>query len=98
LFEVPEAAGHLNLQAALEILAGQGLTRILSEGGSTLAAALIRAGLVDDLAQFTAGALIGADGHPALGHLGLSALADAPRLTLRETRAIGPDTYALWSF
>jgi diaminohydroxyphosphoribosylaminopyrimidine deaminase/5-amino-6-(5-phosphoribosylamino)uracil reductase len=98
LLEVPETAGRLDLQAALQLLAAKGLTRVLSEGGSTIAAALIRRGLVDDLAQFTAGSLIGAEGHPALGPLGLAALADAPRLTLRETRAIGPDTYALWSF
>lgn len=98
LIEVPETAGHLDLTAALSTLADRGLTRILCEGGGTLAAALIRAGLVDDLAQFTAGALIGAEGHPALGSLGLSALADAPRLTLHEARTLGPDTYTLWSF
>ena len=98
LIEIPETAGHLDLTAALRALAAKGLTRILSEGGSTLAAALIRAKLVDNLAQFTAGALIGAEGHPALGPLHLAALASAPRLTLRETQTLGPDTYALWSF
>ena len=53
---------HLDLTAALKALAAAGLTRILCEGGGGLAAELIRASLVDELAVFTAGALIGADG------------------------------------
>lgn len=98
LIEIPETNGHLDLKAALRTLAGKGLTRILSEGGSTLAAALIRDRLVDDLALFTAGALIGADGTPTLAALGLQTLGEAPRLTLRETQTLGPDVYSLWSF
>jgi diaminohydroxyphosphoribosylaminopyrimidine deaminase/5-amino-6-(5-phosphoribosylamino)uracil reductase len=97
LIEVPEAAGRLDLTAALKALAGKGLTRILSEGGSTLAAALIKARLVDDLALFSGAALIGAEGHSALGHLGLAVLADAPRPRIRETVTLGPDLFSLWS-
>lgn len=96
LIAVPEAQGHADLGAALRLLAAEGLTRIFCEGGADLAAALIRAGLVDDLAQFTAGRLIGAEGRAALGALGLAALAEAPRLTLGSTTAIGPDTLSLW--
>lgn len=97
LIETTEATGHLGLTAALRTLADKGLTRILCEGGSTLAAALVKARLVDDLALFTGGTLIGAEGHPALGALLLGTLADAPRPGLRETRALGPDLYSLWS-
>ncbi|AWD23592.1 bifunctional diaminohydroxyphosphoribosylaminopyrimidine deaminase/5-amino-6-(5-phosphoribosylamino)uracil reductase RibD [Fuscovulum blasticum] len=89
--------GHIDPTAALSRLAGEGLTRILCEGGGTLAAALIGAGLVDDLALYQAGCLIGADGTPALAPLGLSHLAKAPRFRLRETRRLGPDTLSLWS-
>ncbi len=87
----------LNPRAALQTLAAQGLTRIFCEGGGTLAASLIRTQLVDDLALFTAGALIGGDGQPSLAAMNLTALKDAPRLTLRETKTIGPDAYSLWS-
>ncbi|MBN8631311.1 MAG: bifunctional diaminohydroxyphosphoribosylaminopyrimidine deaminase/5-amino-6-(5-phosphoribosylamino)uracil reductase RibD [Rhodobacterales bacterium] len=97
LIETPETDGHLDLPAALQTLAARGLTRILSEGGSTLAAALVKAGLVDDLAMFSGGALIGAEGHPALGPLALTLLADAPRPRLNETLALGPDMFSLWS-
>jgi diaminohydroxyphosphoribosylaminopyrimidine deaminase / 5-amino-6-(5-phosphoribosylamino)uracil reductase len=98
LIEVPETNGHLDLTVALQTLAQKGLTRILSEGGSTLAAALVKAGLVDELEMFTGGVLIGAEGHAALGALALETLGAAPRLTLQEARAIGPDTLSRWSF
>jgi diaminohydroxyphosphoribosylaminopyrimidine deaminase / 5-amino-6-(5-phosphoribosylamino)uracil reductase len=98
LIETSEVAGQLDLGAAMKTLSGKGLTRILGEGGSTLAAALVKAGLVDDLALFTGGALIGGDGHPATGALGLAALSAAPRPVLRNVEAVGPDTFSLWSF
>lgn len=97
LLEISTEKGHLNPRAALQTLAAQGLTRVFCEGGGTLAAALIKADLIDDLALFSAGALIGADGQPALGPLGLAALQDAPRLRLRETQNFGPDAFSLWS-
>ena len=40
---------------------------------------------------------VGKDGRPALAALGLTALADAPRLTLRDRQILGGDAYALWS-
>lgn len=97
LLQVPCENRTINPRAALQTLAAQGLTRVFCEGGGTLAAALIRAQLVDDLALFTAGALIGCDGQPSLAALNLTALKDAPRLTLREAKTIGPDAYSLWS-
>jgi len=98
LIETPEASGYLDVTTALTALAAKGLTRILSEGGSTLAAALVKAGLVDELALFSGGVLIGADGHPALGTLSLSNLADAPRPKLRGTDVLGKDGFSEWIF
>ncbi len=70
VLDCPSATGHVDLPAAFRLLAAQGLTRILCEGGSTLAAHLIEHRLVDEIALFSAGLLIGADGHAALGPLG----------------------------
>jgi diaminohydroxyphosphoribosylaminopyrimidine deaminase/5-amino-6-(5-phosphoribosylamino)uracil reductase len=97
LIEVPEAGGHLDLKAALQALARKGLTRILSEGGATLAAALVRAGLVDELAIFSGGILIGAEGHAAVGPLDLTALAQAPGFRLVRHERLGPDTLSIWT-
>lgn len=78
-------------------LAGHGLTRIFCEGGSGLAAALLEADLVDQLVGYCAGAVIGAEGLPAVGALGLGRLADAPRFSLRSSQTIGPDLCHIWT-
>ncbi len=97
LIEIPETNGHLDLTAALQTLAAKGLTRILSEGGSTVAAALVKAGLVDELAMFTGGVLIGAEGHPAFGPTSLLELSKASRPHLLGIESIGRDTLSKWS-
>ena len=77
---------HLDLRLALGVLAARGLTRVLVEGGSALAAALLRARLVDRLVWFQAPLLIGGDGLPAIGPLGADALAQC--LTLERTHGL----------
>lgn len=98
LLEVPKVEGHLDLSAAMTALAARGITRVFCEGGAGLAAALIRARLVDELVTFTAGAVIGAEGRAAMGPLGLGALADAPRLRLAGQSAVGGDAQCIWRF
>ena len=70
------AEGQIDLRVALSVLAARGLTRVMVEGGSELAAALLGARLVDRLVWFQAPLLIGGDGLPAVGGLGADALAD----------------------
>ena len=96
LIECASDGAQLSLPDALQHLASLGVTRIFCEGGATLATSLIRDHLVDDLITFTAGKLIGATGHPALGALPDAPLQDLPRLTLVQIRQIGPDTMAHW--
>ena len=97
LIPVVAAGGHVDLAAALRALSARGLTRILCEGGGQLAAALIRAGLVDQVILHSAGALIGDEGRPAFGTLALIALAQAPRLTLLSERRLGNDVETRWN-
>lgn len=80
----------------LRQLGAAGLTRVLCEGGSALAASLIAADLVDELVAFSAGFSIGAEGLPSVGALGLTRLAEAARLELAECRAVGPDAMTRW--
>lgn len=77
-------------------LATKGLTRVFCEGGGTLAASLLGAGLVDEIVGFTAGIMLGAEGTPQLGAMGLERLSDAPRFTLVESRPVGPDLMHRW--
>jgi len=89
-------AGQLDAADVLQQLGKHGLTRIFCEGGAALAASLIDADLVDHLIGMTAGVVIGAEGLPGIGAMGLSRLAEAPRFTLHETRRIGPDVMHHW--
>jgi len=78
LFELPASVAGVDLPAAARALAQAGLTRILVEGGGTLAAGLLRAGLVDRLAWFHAPGIIGGDGWPAAAGFGVTDLAGMP--------------------
>lgn len=86
----------LNPRAMLAALADEGITRVFCEGGGALAASLLGAGLVDELVVFTAGKVIGADGVPGMGALGLAHLADAPRFDLAGYDRVGCDTCQIW--
>jgi diaminohydroxyphosphoribosylaminopyrimidine deaminase/5-amino-6-(5-phosphoribosylamino)uracil reductase len=90
---VPARAGHLDLAKALERLGREGLTTLLVEAGAVLAAALLRAELVDEVHWFVAPAFLGGDARSALGPLGLRRLAE--RVALREPRVsrLGDDLY-----
>jgi diaminohydroxyphosphoribosylaminopyrimidine deaminase/5-amino-6-(5-phosphoribosylamino)uracil reductase len=80
-----------SLEAALALLGAREVTSLLVEGGAELAAALLRAELVDALALFLAPKLIGGDGRPLLGSLGVTALAAASELLETSVREVGPD-------
>ena len=91
VFAVAGEGAADGLQSVLAALARQGITRVLVEGGATLATALLGAGLVDRLYQFTAPLLIGADGYPATHSLAVARLADARRWRRVDGRIVGPD-------
>lgn len=87
---------QLNPSDVLHQLARHGFTRLFCEGGSALTASLLEADLVDELVGFTAGAVIGAEGLPSVGALGLSHLRDAPRFEVVESQPIGGDIQHVW--
>lgn len=70
--------GSLDLVSVMRALAGRGLTRVLCEGGSRVAAGLLRAALVDRIAWFRAPSIIGGDGLPAAVGLEVDRLDQAP--------------------
>ncbi|ARE40071.1 Diaminohydroxyphosphoribosylaminopyrimidine deaminase [Rhodovulum sp. P5] len=89
--------GQLDPAAILSALGAAGLTRVFCEGGGSLAASFLSAGLVDELVGFTAGLALGAEGRPSLGAMGVDRLAEAPRFQLCETRIIGGDVMHRWA-
>jgi len=85
------ADGRLDLAAVLKVLAQRGVTRLMVEAGPILAAAVLRADLVDAAAIFRAPTAIGPHGIDALDALPLSALTRSPRLTSIGSEAVGVD-------
>jgi diaminohydroxyphosphoribosylaminopyrimidine deaminase/5-amino-6-(5-phosphoribosylamino)uracil reductase len=88
---VASRAGHLDLRAAWRSLAHLGTNELLVEGGGELAAALLRAQLIDELHLLLAPRLIGGDGRPVLGSLGVERLQRAVDLSDLEVRRVGRD-------
>jgi diaminohydroxyphosphoribosylaminopyrimidine deaminase/5-amino-6-(5-phosphoribosylamino)uracil reductase len=88
--------GALDPDALMRALGTRGITRVLCEGGGRLAATLLAADLVDEIAWFTAGAVIGGDGAPAIGAFGLTHLTEAPRFTRVSVTQVGEDILSTW--
>ena len=89
----PARNDHVAPRGVAKLLAGAGLTDVLLEGGGTLAAAWLRAGLVDELHWFVSAKLLGGDARPALGALAIMRLSGALALREPTIRRIGDDVY-----
>jgi len=96
IMRVPGGRGRLDVAAVLKLLAERGVTRLMVEGGPTLAAALLIADLVDEAALFQSPKAVGADGVDALEGLPLTALTQSPRLVSVRCETVGADTYELF--
>ena len=91
VLRVASTHGRIDLGAALKLLAERGITRLMVEGGPTLAAAFVSADLVDEAMLFRSPKEVGAEGIDALEGLPLTALARSTRLASVGRQAIGAD-------
>ncbi|MEA2745743.1 MAG: diaminohydroxyphosphoribosylaminopyrimidine deaminase [Acetobacteraceae bacterium] len=91
LIKIPGSPAGVDLTAAMAALGNAGLTRVLVEGGGQLAAALLRADLVDRIAWFHAPTVMGGDGWPAVQAFGVERLDQMPRFTRDSETVIGDD-------
>jgi diaminohydroxyphosphoribosylaminopyrimidine deaminase/5-amino-6-(5-phosphoribosylamino)uracil reductase len=89
VLRLPKSAGRLDLKDGLEFLAAKGITRLMVEGGPTLAAAFIAADLVDEAVLFHAPKIVGPDGIEALATDAVEAL--TRRLKQVSSEPVGAD-------
>jgi diaminohydroxyphosphoribosylaminopyrimidine deaminase/5-amino-6-(5-phosphoribosylamino)uracil reductase len=74
----------------LAALQARGIHRVLLEGGPTLTAAFLAAGLVDEVVAYVAPALLGA-GPSVTADLGVTTISDAVRLVPTDVTVLGHD-------
>lgn len=90
VFRVEEQNGRLDLDAVLTTLGEQGITRLMVEGGPTIAASLVAADLVDEAVLLHADKTVGETGIDPLEGMPLSKLTQG--MTSRGTERVGTDT------
>ena len=94
VFRVGEVDGRLNLDEVLKVLAEQGITRLMVEGGPTVAGAIAADGLIDEMALLGGEKSIGADGIAPLEGMPLDGLTGQLRARGREK--LGRDTLEIF--
>ncbi len=92
VFRLPAAGGRFDTLAVLRHLAGQGITRLMVEGGPTIAASFLAADLVDEAVLLRGSTPIGPDGIEALEAMPLTALTASPKLRWLGIEKVGQDT------
>ena len=92
VIRAPDQDGRIDLVAALKLLAEGGITRLLLEGGPTLAASFMIVDLVDEAILFRSAKAVGADGIDALAGLPLDTITQSPRFKHIASESVGTDT------
>ena len=94
VFRVGDVDGRLDLEEVLKVLAEQGITRLMVEGGPKIAGAFAAAGLVDELALLRGEKNIGAGGIDPLDGMPLDGFTG--QLQARGREKLGPDTLEIF--
>ena len=91
VFRVGTHGAQLDLAAVMTLLAQQGITRLMVEGGPILAAALVAENLIDEAVLLRSRRPIGGEGIDALEGMPLTALTQSPHLRARAIESLGED-------
>lgn len=86
-----DETGRIDLREAFACFAARGITRIFSESGPHLAAALIDAGFADDVMLLRSPKRLGYGGLPGLDAAGRAKISDETLYDRVETRPLGED-------
>jgi diaminohydroxyphosphoribosylaminopyrimidine deaminase/5-amino-6-(5-phosphoribosylamino)uracil reductase len=95
VLRAPAQAGRLALPAVLGLLAERGISRLMVEGGPTVAASFVAADLVDEAVLFLSAKVLGPDGIDALEGLPLEALTG--KMTPLGREPVGDDSVELFA-
>jgi diaminohydroxyphosphoribosylaminopyrimidine deaminase/5-amino-6-(5-phosphoribosylamino)uracil reductase len=95
VFRVEDSNGELDLQQVLKTLAGEGITRLMVEGGPKVAASFVAGGLIDEAALLRGEKTIGAGGIWPLEGMPLDALIG--HMTQQGTEKLGADVLETYS-
>lgn len=93
VIKVKRSKDGVDLKDALEKLGSMEITGILVEGGSKLAASLLKARLVDKISVCVSPVFIGQEGLPSVGSLEIKKLLHAIRLKDVTSKRVGEDTF-----
>jgi diaminohydroxyphosphoribosylaminopyrimidine deaminase/5-amino-6-(5-phosphoribosylamino)uracil reductase len=97
VIRIPPGEGRgLDLQAVLHALAERGITRLMVEGGSRVAASFVAAGLVDEVWLLRGPEPIGDGGISALDALPLSSITQSPAYKLRANETLDKDALTIY--
>ena len=91
-----DSHGMLGVHDALETLATRGITRLLVEGGPSVARAFLDADLVDEAVIYQGANPAGADGLMPFVNEGLDLLTAIGHFTQVQSRSFGPDRMTAW--
>ena len=91
VMRLPATSARVSMARLMRALGKRNVASVLIEGGATVAAAALAAHVVDRLLIFYAPKLIGGDGRPMLGPLGVRRLLQAPRLGPLRVRRLAGD-------
>lgn len=88
---VPKSRQGVDLKRVVKELGRLQVTSLLVEGGGTLAASLLKSGLVDRVCLFMAPLIIGAEGTGAVAGLGIKKVSGALKLKEVAVKTVGHD-------
>ena len=96
IMRVPPCTSGLDLPAVLQALAGKGITRLMVEGGSRVAASFVAADLVDEIWLFRGAEAVGEGGVDALDAMPLSKITQSQAYKVHASETFGKDTLTIY--
>ncbi len=92
VLHVPEKEGHIDLRALMGMLGEQQIDSILLEGGGTVNASALKAGIVNRVQVYVGGQIFGGVQAPSpVGGQGIAAVADSYKFGVPKVTSLGGD-------